>query len=95
LDKAKEKIMKSIKDSVVAGVAYRGGTVRKIELSKKSVAHLNFDLVETTPGPPQQPPGPDFPTSPVVPVFLRDFVFAQEAGFEGSLQNVVASFVAD
>jgi hypothetical protein len=28
----------------------------------------------------------------VLPVYLRDFVFAQEAGYEGNLQSVSASF---
>ena len=61
---------------------------------------FNFSVVETSPGPPQtkpgpptQPPGPpNLPPNPILPVFLRDFVFAQEAGSEGSLQHVVASF---
>jgi hypothetical protein len=71
---------------------------------------FNFSLVEsnpgppdTSPGPPQQPPGPPqqppgpptTPPNPILPVFLRDFVFTQEAGFEGTLQNVVASFLSD
>jgi hypothetical protein len=50
---------------------------------------FNFSLVETNPGPPELPP------SPILPVFLRDFVYAQEAGSEGSLQGVVASFLSD
>jgi hypothetical protein len=50
---------------------------------------FNFSLVQISPGPPELPP------SPVLPVFLRDFVFAQEAGSEGSLHNVVASFLSD
>lgn len=61
---------------------------------------FNFNLVEGNPGPPQgqpgppdEPPGPpNLPPNPVLPIFLRDFVFAQEAGSEGSLQHVVASF---
>jgi hypothetical protein len=57
---------------------------------------FNFSVVETKPGPPQGQPGPPTtPPRPVLPVFLRDFAFAQEAGFEGSLQNVVASFSPD
>ncbi|HEV8366557.1 MAG TPA: hypothetical protein VGQ39_01280 [Pyrinomonadaceae bacterium] len=57
---------------------------------------FNFSLVETNPGPPETNPGPpDLPPSPVLPVFLRDFVFAKEAGSEGSLQGVVASFLSD
>ena len=50
---------------------------------------FNFSLVEINPGP------PDVPPSPVLPVYLRDFDYAQEAGSEGSLQGVVASFLAD
>jgi len=51
---------------------------------------FNFSLVQI------QPPGPpDVPPSPILPIFLRDFVFAQEAGSEGSLQGVVASFLSD
>jgi hypothetical protein len=50
---------------------------------------FNFSLVETNPGP------PDVPPSPILPVYLRDFVYAQEAGSEGSLQGVVASFLSD
>ena len=46
-------------------------------------------LIEVNPGPPDTPP------NPIVPIYLREFTFAQEAGFEGSLQHVVASFVAD
>jgi hypothetical protein len=57
---------------------------------------FNFSLVEIAPGPPQIPPGPpNLPPNPILPVYLRDFVFAQEAGFEGSLQNVVASFISE
>jgi hypothetical protein len=57
---------------------------------------FNFELVESTPGPPTVSPGPpDLPPNPILPLYLRDFVFAQEAGFEGSLQNAVASFVSD
>jgi hypothetical protein len=57
---------------------------------------FNFDLVEVNPGPPQVQPGPPtVPPNPVLPVYLRDFVFAQEAGFEGSLQHVVASLSSD
>jgi hypothetical protein len=47
---------------------------------------LTFSLLGLSPGPPQVPP------SPVLPVFLRDFVFAQEAGHEGQLDSVAASF---
>ena len=47
---------------------------------------LTFSLVGTQPGPPNLPP------NPVLPVYFRDFVFAQEAGFEGNLQSVTASF---
>jgi hypothetical protein len=50
---------------------------------------FNFSLVETNPGP------PDVPPSPIVPVFLHEFTFAQEAGFEGTLLRVEASFVSD
>jgi hypothetical protein len=72
------------------------------------VGASNVEWVGTSPGPPEIPeqtfnfspvqvnPGPpDLPPSPILPVFLRDFVFAQEAGSEGSLQNVVASFLSD
>ena len=53
-------------------------------------------LVEVNPGPPGTSPGPpNVPPSPIVPIYLREFTFAQEAGFEGSLQHVVASFVAE
>jgi hypothetical protein len=47
---------------------------------------LTFELVGIKPGP------PDFPPSPILPVFLRDFVFAQEAGHEGQLDSVTATF---
>jgi hypothetical protein len=50
---------------------------------------FNFSLVETSPGPPNLPP------SPIVPVYLHEFTFAQEAGFEGTLLGVEASFVSD
>lgn len=54
---------------------------------------FNFSLVETNPGPPEISPGPpNTPPNPILSVFLRDFVYAQEAGSEGSLQAVVASF---
>jgi len=57
---------------------------------------FNFSLVEANPGPPETNPGPpETPPSPILPIFLRDFVFAQEAGSEGSLQGVVASFLSD
>ena len=57
---------------------------------------FNFNLAEANPGPPETSPGPpELPPSPVLPVFLRDFVFAQEAGSEGSLQGIVASFLSD
>jgi hypothetical protein len=57
---------------------------------------FNFSLMQTNPGPPEANPGPpNTPPNPVLPVFLRDFVFAQEAGSEGSLQGVVASFLSD
>ena len=57
---------------------------------------FNFSLVEINPGPPNVSPGPpNTPPSPILPVYLRDFVYAQEAGSEGSLQGVVASFLAD
>jgi hypothetical protein len=57
---------------------------------------FNFSLVQVNPGPPETSPGPpNVPPSPILPVFLRDFVFAQEAGSEGSLQGVVASFLSD
>jgi hypothetical protein len=58
--------------------------------------------VGSNPGPPNsvsltfrllalQPPGP--PDAPAdLPVSFSDFVFAQEAGFEGRLQSVTASF---
>lgn len=71
------------------------------------VGATNFEWIGTSPGPPnvsdqtfsfsliQVNPGPpDLPPNPVLPVYLRDFVYAQEAGSEGSLQNVVASFSA-
>jgi hypothetical protein len=47
---------------------------------------LTFSLVGLNPGPPNTPP------SPVLPVVLRSFVFAQEAGHEGQLDSVTASF---
>jgi hypothetical protein len=47
---------------------------------------LTFELVGTKPGP------PDFPPNPILPVYLRDFVFAQEAGHEGQLDSIIASF---
>jgi hypothetical protein len=50
---------------------------------------FSFGLVQTSPGPPDTPP------SPILPVYLRDFVYAQEAGSEGSLQGVIASFSAN
>ena len=55
---------------------------------------FSFSLVEVAPGPPNVSPGPPTinPGPPILSVFLRDFVFAQEAGSEGSLQNVIASF---
>jgi hypothetical protein len=57
---------------------------------------FNFSLVKVNPGPPETNPGPpNVPPSPILPVYLRDFVYAQEAGSEGSLQGVVASFLAD
>jgi hypothetical protein len=77
------------------------------EISTSAMSHeqtFNFSLVEGNPGPPQgqpgppnQPPGPPEqpPGPPQLPVFLRDLGFAQEAGSEGSLQNVVASFLSD
>jgi hypothetical protein len=62
---------------------------------------FNFDLVETSPGPPTVAPGPpiqrpgppNLPPNPVLPVYLRGFVFAQEALYEGSLQYVAASLL--
>ena len=51
---------------------------------------LTFSLVGVAPRPPQSPP---LPPNPVLPVYFRDFVFAQEAGYEGRLQSVTASFV--
>jgi hypothetical protein len=47
---------------------------------------LAFSLVGIAPGPPTVPP------NPILPVYFRDFVFAQEAGYEGNLQSVTASF---
>jgi len=49
---------------------------------------FSFNLVEiqVNPGP------PDLPPSPVIPVYLRDFSFIQEAGSEGTLTGVIASF---
>lgn len=57
---------------------------------------LGASLIQVSPGPPDVSPGPpNLPPSPIVPIYLRDFTFAQEAGHEGSLQHVVASFVSD
>src|SRR5262245_47548478 len=71
------------------------------------VGATNLEVVGTKPGPPDIPeqtlnfslislevkPGPpDVPPNPVLPVILRNFVFAQEAGFEGNLDSVEASF---
>ena len=57
---------------------------------------FSFGLVQTNPGPPETNPGPpNVPPSPILPVYLRDFVYAQEAGSEGSLEGVTASFSAD
>jgi len=54
---------------------------------------FNFSLVQANPGPPDTNPGPpEVPPSPILPVYFRDFVYAQEAGSEGSLQGVTASF---
>jgi hypothetical protein len=50
---------------------------------------LTFELLGTSPGPPVQPPGPP----DVLSVSFTDFVFAQEAGYEGRLQSVTAAFV--
>jgi hypothetical protein len=49
---------------------------------------VNFSLIslDIQPGPPNTPP------NPILPVILRNFVFAQEAGFEGQLDSVEASF---
>ena len=58
--------------------------------------NFGFSLVEINPGPPDLNPGPpNLPPSPIVPVYFHEFVFAQEAGHEGSLQQVVASFVSE
>ena len=57
---------------------------------------FNFGLVQVNPGPPDINPGPpNTPPSPILPVYFRDFVYAQEAGSEGSLQGVIASFSAN
>lgn len=57
---------------------------------------FNFGLVQVSPGPPETNPGPpNTPPNPVLPVYFRDFVYAQEAGSEGSLQGVIASFSAN
>lgn len=71
------------------------------------VGATNIEVAGTNPGPPNIPeqtlsftlisvggnPGPpDTPPNPILPVFLRNFVFAQEAGFEGNLDSVEASF---
>ena len=56
--------------------------------------NFGFSLVEINPlG--VNPGPPDLPPSPIVPVFFLEFAFAQEAGHEGTLQNVTASFVSD
>jgi hypothetical protein len=72
------------------------------------VGAANVEWVGTSPGPPDIPeqtfsfspvqinPGPpDLPPSPILPVFLRNFVFAQEAGSEGVLLSVEVSFLSD
>jgi hypothetical protein len=74
------------------------------------VGATNLEVVGSNPGPPDipeqsfnftlisvggQPGPPDLPPNPVLPVILRNFVFAQEAGFEGNLLSVEASFFFD
>ena len=81
------------------------GTSPATGITWLGVGAQNVSWVGSNPGPPQdeavftfdlvgQPPGPPtVPPNPVLPVYFRDFVFAQEAGYEGSLQSVTASFV--
>jgi hypothetical protein len=74
------------------------------------VGATNLEVVGSNPGPPNipeqsfnftlisvggQPGPPNVPPNPIIPIFLRNFVFAQEAGFEGNLQSVDASFISD
>jgi hypothetical protein len=86
------------------------GTSLSTEMTYLLVGATNREVVGVNPGPPQIPeqtftfnlisleqnPGPPtVPPNPVIPIFLRNFVFAQEGGFEGNLQSVDASFVSD
>jgi hypothetical protein len=69
----------------VSGPRARVGSAL-IQAPPKTEVPLAFSLVGIAPGPPTVPP------NPILPVYFRDFVFAQEAGYEGNLQSVTASF---
>lgn len=80
--------------SAASGITYLGvgaGNVSWVSSTPgppDGEASLTFALLGLgTPGPPDQPPGP-----PDLPVFFRDFVFAQEGGHEGHLLSVATSF---
>jgi hypothetical protein len=79
--------------SATTGITYLGVGAQNVSWvgiqpgpPDKSEQELGFTLVSTQPGPPNVPP------NPVLPVFLRNFVFGVENTNFGQLQSVDATF---
>jgi hypothetical protein len=90
--------------SMFANLVRVRGTSASTGVTYLGVGAVNVSWVGTDPGPPDDvqvdfgllslahPPNPIVPPSPNLPVYFRDFTFAQEAGQRGTLLAVTASF---